>query len=678
MKRITRSYLTVVIVALIGFISVLLSIAVNVATTFLPESWKPYTWIAWPAVFLLALMVIGLSAWHFKLSQPTYEDRLTQIATSKRRQLLKVVRTIWIDGYLKDSLYNLARIELNLKEGPDTIRRPFELIVQQPSQAPRLVATDQPMDFIFDELGQALLILGAPGAGKTTLLLELARDLLDRAEQDSNHPIPVIFHLSTSKDDFEDWLANELVERYRIQPPRLAKFWIDTEQILPLLDGLDEVAPERRAKCISVINEFRKRHGLVPTAVCSREADYSALPTRLESFASIVIQPLSRAQIAAYLERLGEPLAGAIAVLKDNQTLWELLDTPLMLSIAVAAYRGRPAAEVQALITQGVHLFAVYTEAMFRRRTKVTEYTPEQTIHWLTWLAHSLVREKSSIVYVDRMHDWYSLKGLFSPPPIFAKVIRVLPEGFFGQLYLGICVLSLGVISGAICGLGLGWIGGLDLTLGLIIGVAVGLLIVLGIRVIDDMSDFYWKHPRNYKISFLGCLVGLSIGGCVGGLAESLLSFVLNSTGTDLLGWLFGFSTIPILLLAVPLSVNPEAEDSDVLVFLLFGFFGSWPSALVFWIIGQPASQPGAGLVWGVIIGLAGGLHGGLWFTDSFSVCGDYLRHYILRFLLWRNDYAPWNCVRFLDHAVERIFMRKVGSGYIFIHRLMMEYFAME
>ncbi len=36
----------------------------------------------------------------------------------------------------------------------------------------------------------------------------------------------------------------------------------------------------------------------------------------------------------------------------------------------------------------------------------------------------------------------------------------------------------------------------------------------------------------------------------------------------------------------------------------------------------------------------------------------------------------PWNYARFLDYAAERILLRKVGGGYIFIHRLLMEYFA--
>ncbi len=111
-----------------------------------------------------------------------------------RHRMLAKVRRDWIDGYLKHSLDNLARIELGLEEKPDLVSRPWDVIVQQSGRAPRPLPPDQPIGAIFDEVDQALLILGAPGAGKTTLLLELARDLLERAERDVTHPIPVVFH----------------------------------------------------------------------------------------------------------------------------------------------------------------------------------------------------------------------------------------------------------------------------------------------------------------------------------------------------------------------------------------------------------------------------------------------------------------------------------------------------
>jgi len=47
-----------------------------------------------------------------------------------------------------------------------------------------------------------------------------------------------------------------------------------------------------------------------------------------------------------------------------------------------------------------------------------------------------------------------------------------------------------------------------------------------------------------------------------------------------------------------------------------------------------------------------------------------------VRFLLWRAGAVPWHYVQFLDYAAERILLRKVGGGYIFIHRLLLDYFA--
>jgi hypothetical protein len=53
-----------------------------------------------------------------------------------------------------------------------------------------------------------------------------------------------------------------------------------------------------------------------------------------------------------------------------------------------------------------------------------------------------------------------------------------------------------------------------------------------------------------------------------------------------------------------------------------------------------------------------------------------FIQHYVLRFIIYRNGHIPWNYARFLDYAAERIFLRKVGGGYIFVHRLLMDYFT--
>jgi hypothetical protein len=52
------------------------------------------------------------------------------------------------------------------------------------------------------------------------------------------------------------------------------------------------------------------------------------------------------------------------------------------------------------------------------------------------------------------------------------------------------------------------------------------------------------------------------------------------------------------------------------------------------------------------------------------------MQHYALRLTVWRKGYAPLNIVKFLDQCEKLIFLKKVGGGYIFIHRMLLDYFA--
>jgi len=77
------------------------------------------------------------------------------------------------------------------------------------------------------------------------------------------------------------------------------------------------------------------------------------------------------------------------------------------------------------------------------------------------------------------------------------------------------------------------------------------------------------------------------------------------------------------------------------------------------------------GLSDGLIVGLSAGLLVGLFYGGL--AC---LQHGVVRLLLWRAGSIPWNYPRFLDSAAERILLRKMGGGYIFVHRLLLEYFV--
>ena len=214
-------------------------------------------------------------------------------ASRNRRAMIEKVWAIWIAGVLQPSLPQDILLELGLIERPVLVTRILDRYAQPPDLADRVQAPGTRLIDVFDRLDRALLILGAPGAGKTTLLLTLAGDLLIRAAQDPEHPIPVIFPLSSwaqHQRPLAAWLVDALNEQYDV-PRKLGQAWVDADQILPLLDGLDEVAAERRMACVEAINALGTR-GM-----------------RLRLQGAIVAQPLTPQQVESYLTQVGTPLA---------------------------------------------------------------------------------------------------------------------------------------------------------------------------------------------------------------------------------------------------------------------------------------------------------------------------------------------------------------------------------
>ena len=351
--------------------------------------------------------------------------------------MLEKVRLTWIKGLLEPLLTINPSVELGLASRPDVVERPFNILVQRPAEIAQPIRSHTAIGDIFVEAGRAMLILGAPGAGKTTLLLQLASKLLGQAEQNEDYLIPVVFNLSSWAERqlmLADWLVDELVKRYDV-PRRLAKDWIGSELILPLLDGLDEVVPEQREYCVVAINTFIKRHGLLPIVICSRLADYESLTARLRLPSAILIQPLTCQQVKDHLQRAGDLLRGLRIALIEDPALWDLLDTPLMLSIATQAYQECPASEIRiggTVEDRRTQLFARYTHAMFERRTQVFAYTREQSLKWLSWLAAVMKRNNQTIFYLEWLQPDYL-------PRSGQRRIVTLGAGVLGGLAFWLC-----------------------------------------------------------------------------------------------------------------------------------------------------------------------------------------------------------------------------------------------
>jgi hypothetical protein len=105
--------------------------------------------------------------------------------------------------------------------------------------------------------------------------------------------------------------------------------------------------------------------------------------------------------------------------------------------------------------------------------------------------------------------------------------------------------------------------------------------------------------------------------------------------------------------------------------FLIVSLF----TLLTIGLIGGQFFGPIAGLFFGLMFGLIAGLIAGL--TIGLSLGGSaVIKHYALRLTLWLNGHTALNLIKFLDQCAKLIFLKKVGGGYIFIHRMLLEYFA--
>ena len=542
-----------------------------------------------------------------------------------RKNMLKMVRNLWIKGILENSLKGTILIDLNLEERKEAVEYPLNKVLQIPTQPNHLLQTGTKMLEVFDDMGHTLLILGEPGSGKTTMLLELARDLIARSEKDINEPIPVIFNLSTwidSKKSINEWLMDQLNNIYKI-PSKIALQWIENDELLILLDGLDEIPSAHQNECIKKVNEFRREH-FMPLVVCSRASDYESLDVKLELQCAILLLPLTPQQVNDYLNAMGSKADTLRWLIQNNPIHDELSRTPLMLNIMTIVYQDKFIEESKKFDTieaQRENLFDLYVDYMFKRRGSSLLYSRNKTKHWLSWLAKKMHNNNQSIFIIEemqpewlesRIQQWIVTKGIMMLVILFGWllfgiVLKLIYElvayTFNAQLVSNLLFLSSPNQTGLIYGL--------------IFGLMIGFITYSEKILLNNKLS---KSAKN--VLFFGCYYGIIFG------IAGLLVFAL-----------------------LGLLVSILALEGEKL--LLNAFAGGFSGML--------------------ICGLIGGLIFGLGFGRGFAS----LQHLALRLLLWRDDLAPFNYDKFLNFAVERILMRKGAGGYVFIHRTLMEYFAM-
>jgi HEAT repeat protein len=362
-------------------------------------------------------------------------------------------RRNYLDTFKKDitnrlnvSIHNARLMDLGLTDTPSAVRLPFMY---------RDTTTEQSfgnLDEAIDTYGRRLLVLGAPGSGKTVTLLYIAKKLIAEAERDLSAPVPMLANLSKldlkaspqsvrwlvsrspeqpmqDNKKIERWLQQELAANPFVSPD-LAGRWIRDGRIATLLDGLDEVDDTYRANVAKLLNDtYLWDHPSSVVVICSRINEYKSIQEnkeqRLNLGGSVTLQPFTDAQISEYLKDANA--VGLKKALLNDDTLYQIARTPLMLSMLTLAYAGVEMDEVPSSgppIERRHQLMERYVDRMLQRKmrrdrsivvdnnpdndvsVKEYPYSPDRLNHYLGWLAVRLSVRMQTAFSLDRLSSF--------------------------------------------------------------------------------------------------------------------------------------------------------------------------------------------------------------------------------------------------------------------------------
>jgi hypothetical protein len=583
------------------------------------------------------------------------------------------------------SLHNAVYMALGIEYQHDAVSRPWNPALGPANQP---VDPDQSIGALFVAHGCSLLILGEPASGKTITLWQLAEELLAKAQRDESEPIPVVLNLSSwgqAQGSLADWLVDGMSVEYTVPRP-ITSAWLKANGLALLLDGLDEVDEACRDGCVAAINNFMAECTYqASVVVCSRPADDENGQNgqkRLNLATAIRIQPLTPAQIDAYLDRFGPRLAGLQDALRHDEGLRELAQSPLMLSLMARTYAGAEAERLPTGLSADDmrrQILAAYVRRVFEqpRWPEEAAYDQPQAQRWLAHLARGMARHESPF-YIERLQPTWLPAGP-------ARRRYHLLGGLVGML-------SVGLILGLIVGL-------TDRLLGLAAGLVFGAFFGPSVGKGEDIvlrDELHWSPPTPRDLLkeirgtlIFGLILMLSfwlILGLAGDLRLGLILGLILGLDVGLVGGLN--ACLQTSQTQQPTRPNQGVRNSlrnALRMCLLYGLLGGLSGALLGGLLGGLAYGPGGGLIVGLGAGLGVGLGVGLLLALFFGLM-EYggrtaIQHYTLRFLLARQGILPFplrdrRLVAYLDVMAERMLLRRVGGGWEFIHRYLLEYFA--
>jgi DNA polymerase III delta prime subunit len=526
-----------------------------------------------------------------------------------------------------------------------------------------------------------LLILGNPGAGKTTILLNLVKKLIKEALENEQKPIPVIFELTSWEPNqtIADWLVAGLKSRYNIRE-NLAIHWLENNQILPLLDGLDK-QHELQLQCIYRINSYLNKNEQRQLVICCRKNEYESSQTPLRINTKAYIN-LPKQQIKEYL--INANLEYLWKKIQHNNTILESVISPFILKILVEIKNKNEIDNLFNFISNNENNYFLlddllkiyikdkleYKQSKIYKKSK--EPNNEQTIDWLIWLSQALRQHKQKEFLIERIQpSWLNNSN--------QKLIFRIIFGLVSSIILALICAFIAVKIEMLLKGKHGFSEGLFSE-----GFSILITTFISILVLGEFNEvllfeyikFYWFQMGGFWKNRLLVAIVIILSGIVTEFMYKHFVFIPKLQNIKPVHFLI-VTIINSLVLNVIFSVNfneiktrevpnqgikDSAEAAIFITVILFPFF-----ILIYILINQKIPDTYEPRIFGLFCSLFFGL-----------ICGGIavIQHVSMRYTLWITGDSPWNYTKFLNYASELGFIYQIGGRYRFIHELLEEHFA--
>jgi hypothetical protein len=539
------------------------------------------------------------------------------------------------------------------------------------------------------------VVLGRAGSGKTVLTTRFVLDLL--SSKNAADPVPVIFSLGSwhpERVGLRDWLAEQLTRDHPFlgapgpSGGTVAAALVDSQRVLPVLDGFDEIAAGLHRPALNALNTTT-----LPLLLTSRVDEYRDAVEGtdvLTSAAAVVLADLTCDDLADYLPRTtrkagpaGNVWKPVLDEVRNGGALASVLTTPLMVALARRIYSDTPDHDPAALLNFGTadeierHLLGSFVPAVYGAEA-------ERVQPWLGHLADHLTRLGTYDL------AWWQ----------FGTSAKVTGLAVGTAVGLADLVLETAVV-GALTARGVLFAAMIGLATGLSFGVAHWY--VVRTAPLEPVRTRLRLRGRVGKRVWSRGLLGLGFAGAVGGAYALLLGMMIwlftsgLKTPVDVMMDVGVFAPVfglggalvfgLVAALEAPLDVRSAGSPGDVIetnrrhVLRLVAVMA--PVFAVFVVTATEVALGGlralgVGVGWtptsSLALGLVGGIGSGLAYVLSLTAWGQWV--VFARVWLPLTGRLPWRLPDFLDDAYRRGVLRRAGAVYQFRHARLQEHFA--